>query len=88
MNNKGLRHLAQNKSTQNKIKQKTALTAKASIVKAVFLWEFSRKSLKFHFYVCFLAALLPSGIPLYADESQITTSASELSSLFLFLSIT
>ena len=47
------------------------------MVKAIFCRNFREKSLKFHFYVCFLAALWPSGVPLYADENQITTSASE-----------
>ena len=29
-----------------------------------------------NFYVCFLAALLPSAVPLYGDEGKITASAS------------
>ena len=47
------------------------------MVKAIFVEIFEKISLKFHFYVCFLVALWPSGVPLYADENQITTSASE-----------
>ena len=31
----------------------------------------------FNFYVCFLVALLLSGVPLYADENKITSSASK-----------
>ena len=31
----------------------------------------------FNFYVCFLAALLLSSVPLYADENKITSSASK-----------
>jgi hypothetical protein len=31
----------------------------------------------FNFYVRFLAAFLPSGVPLYADEGKTTASASE-----------
>jgi len=47
------------------------------MVKAFFCRNFRDKSLKFHFYVCFLAAIGLSGVLLYADENQITTSASE-----------
>ncbi len=43
------------------------------IEKAVFLVEILTD---FNFYVCFLVALLPSGVPLYADEGKITTFAS------------
>ena len=41
----------------------------------------------FNFYVCFLAALLLSGVPLYADENKIASSASKLSSLFFIIMI-
>ena len=58
---------------------------KTIIVKAVFCRNFREKSLKFHFYVCFLAALWLSGVPLYADENQITTSASECLSPYFYL---
>jgi len=38
----------------------------------------------FSFYVYFLAVLWLSGVPLYADENQITTSASKCDSPFIF----
>ena len=31
----------------------------------------------FNFYVCFLAAFAASGVPLYADEAENTSSASK-----------
>jgi len=42
--------------------------------KAVFCVEILAN---FNFYMCFLAALWLSGVPLYADENQTTTSASK-----------
>ena len=46
-------------------------------VKAVFCVGIFEINSQIPFYICFLAALWLSGVPLYADENQITTSASE-----------
>ena len=54
-----------------------ALAVNKIMAKAIFCRNFREKSLKFHFYVCFLAALWLSAVPLYVDETQITSSASE-----------
>ena len=57
----------------NKLTKKRPLFLLKMTEKAVFNVEILTD---FYFYVCFLAALLPSGVPLYADEDKITTSAS------------
>ena len=49
-----------------------------ALSQTVYLWSTTREILTdFIFYVRFLAAFLPSGVPLYADENQIVTSASK-----------
>ena len=74
---KGLLHLAQNKNTQ-KIKQtENRFCYLNSVARAVFCRIFRDGALKIHFYVCFLAAFFESRVPLYADETKNTSSASE-----------
>ena len=60
---KRLIHSAQNKNTRNKLK--IPLYYRKIDSKAVFEVEILAD---FNFYVCFLAALSVSGVPLYADE--------------------
>ena len=62
---KGLIHSAQNKNTRIDQYQKNRFFCRKTIEKAVFKVEIHTD---FNFYVCFLAALSVSGVPLYADE--------------------
>ena len=64
---------AEQKRTNHFKKEKTAFSSNM-MEKAVFSVEILTD---FDFYVRFLAALFPSGVPLYADEEKITASASE-----------
>jgi hypothetical protein len=83
--NEGLLHLAQNKNTRN-YKSKTAFAILIWVARAVFCRIFRDDALKIHFYVCFLAAFFASGVPLYADETKNTSSASKSSSPIISLS--
>ena len=58
----------------SKIREKRTAFFVEKIEKAVFKVEILTD---FIFYVCFLAALPPSAVPLYGDDGGITSSASE-----------
>ena len=71
-NFEGLIHSAQNKNARKILDKKNAFSVKND-GESVFLVEILAD---FNFYERFLAAFLPSGVPLYADEGKTTTSAS------------
>jgi hypothetical protein len=68
----GLSHLAQNKNTKTS-KEKRPFFRLKRCRKRSFKVEILTD---FNFYTYFLAALLPSGVPSYADDGKITSSAS------------
>ncbi len=61
----GLIHSAQNKNTRNNSIKENRFCYRKLVVKAVFKVEILAN---FNFYVCFLAALGLSAVPLYGDE--------------------
>ena len=70
---KGLSQLAQNKSHRNK-NMKNALLFKC---KFLIKLKIANKNWRFSSFLCgFLAATSLSAVPLYADENEFTTSAS------------